>query len=396
MAASCFKMRTCLLLLVLLLALMAACGGGGNGGGGGTPQPLSLTLRQVASGLEFPVFLSAPDGDARLFIVERAGRIRVVENGSLLAAPFLDIESRTSTDGERGLLSLAFHPQYAANGFFFIYYTNLAGDIVIERMRVSAVNRNAADPVSSVIVLTIAHPVFSNHNGGLLSFGPDGLLYAGTGDGGGAGDPFGNAQNTNSLLGKLLRIDVDSAAASYAIPPDNPFAGQAGRRGEIWAYGLRNPWRYAFDAAANLLYIADVGQAQLEEVDIAPAGQGGINYGWNIMEGTQCFNSASCNQGGLTLPAFEYTHGVNGANGCSITGGYVYRGSAIPALAGQYLFSDYCGGWLKSVRRTDGSVSAPLDWGIPQVGNITSFGQDGHKELYMLSETGSVYRIVPR
>jgi glucose/arabinose dehydrogenase len=372
---------------------MTACGGGG---GASSLPPLSLTLQQVASGLEFPVFLSAPDGDARLFIVERAGRIRIVENGSLLATPFLDIQDRTSTDGERGLLSLAFHPQYETNGFFFIYYTNLDGDITIERLRVAAGNRNAADPASRVVMLAIAHPVFSNHNGGLLSFGPDGFLYAGTGDGGGAGDPSGNAQNTNSLLGKLLRIDINIAAPAYAIPPDNPFAGQAGRHGEIWAYGLRNPWRYAFDAAASLLYIADVGQVQREEIDIAPAAQGGINYGWNIMEGTQCFNSASCNQGGLHRPAFEYAHGTNNANGCSITGGYVYRGSAIPALVGQYLFSDYCGGWLKSVRRTDGSVSAPVDWAIPQVGNIASFGQDGHKELYMLSQTGGVYRIVPR
>jgi glucose/arabinose dehydrogenase len=387
--ANYFKVRVC----ILLLFLMSACGGGG---GASTAEPLSLTLRQVASGLEFPVFLSAPGGDARLFIVERAGRIRVVENGSLLPAPFLDIESRTSTDGERGLLSLAFHPQYASNGFFFIFYASLAGDIVIERMQVAAGNRNAADPASGVVMLTIAHPAFSNHYGGLLSFGPDGFLYAGTGDGGGAGDPSGNAQDTNSLLGKLLRIDVGSAAPTYAIPPGNPFAGQAGRRGEIWAYGLRNPWRYAFDASANLLYIADVGQAQLEEVNIAPVGQGGNNYGWNIMEGMQCFNSASCNQAGLTLPAFDYAHGANNANGCSITGGYVYRGSAIPELVGQYLFSDYCGGWLKSVRRTDGSVSAPLDWGIPNVGNITSFGQDGNKELYMLSQTGRVYRIVPR
>ena len=356
--------------------------------------PLALALQEVASGLSAPIFLTAPAGDSRLFILERAGRIRVVQNGSLLATPFLDISALTTTSGERGLLSLAFHPQYASNGYFFIYYTNLAGDIVIERRQVSAGNANVADALSALTIITIPHPTFSNHYGGLLSFGPDGFLYAGTGDGGSAGDPPGNAQNTNVLLGKLLRLDVNSSSVAqpYAIPAGNPFAGTAGARGEIWAYGLRNPWRYAFDVPAQLLYIADVGQANREEIDVRPVGQAGNNYGWNIMEGTQCYNSSSCSQAGLVLPVIEYGH--DSAGGCSITGGYVYRGTALPELAGQYLYSDYCSGWLKSFSYGNGAASAVTDWGITNVGNILSFGQDSQNELYMLSGTGKVYRIV--
>ncbi|WP_426073219.1 PQQ-dependent sugar dehydrogenase [Janthinobacterium sp. DSP2-3-3] len=354
--------------------------------------PLALALQEVASGLSAPIFLTAPPGDSRLFILERPGRIRVVQNGNLLATPFLDISALTTTSGERGLLSLAFHPQYASNGYFFLYYTNLAGDIVIERRQVSAGNANVADPLSALAILTIPHPTFSNHYGGLLSFGPDGYLYAGTGDGGSAGDPSGNAQNTNVLLGKLLRLDVNAStvAQPYAIPPGNPFA-TAGGRAEIWAYGLRNPWRYAFDVPAQLLYLADVGQANWEEVDVRPVGQADNNYGWNIMEGAHCYSS-SCSQAGLVLPAVEYGHDT--AGGCSITGGYVYRGTALPELAGQYLYSDYCSGWLKSFSYSNGTASTVTDWGITNVGNILSFGQDAQNELYMLSGTGKVYRIV--
>ena len=356
--------------------------------------PLAIRLQEVASGLDAPIFLTAPPGDSRLFILERPGRIRVLQNGNLLGTPFLDIRPLTTTSGERGLLSLAFHPQYASNGYFFIYYTNLAGDIVIERRQVSAGNANVADPLSALTILTIPHPTFNTHYGGLLSFGPDGYLTAGTGDGGSAGDPPGNAQNTNVLLGKLLRLDVNAStvAQPYAIPPGNPFAGTLGGRAEIWAYGLRNPWRYAFDVPAQLLYIADVGQANWEEVDVRPVGQAGNNYGWNIMEGLHCYNSASCNQAGLVLPAIEYGHDT--AGGCSITGGYVYRGTALPELAGQYLYSDYCSGWLKSFSYGNGTASAVTDWGIANVGNILSFGQDAQNELYMLSGTGKVYQIV--
>lgn len=375
----------------MLFCGVAACGGGGDGAGGAQARELELTLQPLVSGLDFPVFLGAPAGDPRQFIVERAGRILVVENGKLRAAPFLDIRGRTSTEGERGLLSLAFHPQYASNGYFFIYHSDPAGDIVVERLRVAPGDANAADPASSVVLLTIPHPGFTNHYGGLLSFGPDGMLYIGTGDGGGAGDPAGNAQNRNVLLGKLLRIDVDSAAPGYAIPPDNPFSGQAGRRGEIWAYGLRNPWRYAFDPDDGLLYIADVGQDRNEEIDVAPLGQAGNNYGWNIMEGTQCLNGAGCDRAGLVAPAYEYTHA---GGDCSITGGYVYRG-AIAQLDGQYLFSDYCGGWLKSLRHRDGRAPQVSDWRLT-AGNVVSFGRDGRNELYLLNQAGAVYRVARR
>jgi glucose/arabinose dehydrogenase len=355
---------------------------------------LALGLEVVAAGLSTPVFLTAPPGDNRQFIVERPGRIRILENGVLLPQPFLDITARTTVDGERGLLSMAFHPQYARNGFFFIYYTDVGGNIVIERRTVAPANPNLADALSDVRILTLAHSAFSNHNGGLLAFGPDGFLYIGAGDGGGAGDPLGNGQNFNSLLGKLLRIDVanSSAAQPYAIPPNNPFLGQAGRRGEIWAAGLRNPWRFAFDALTGSTYIADVGQDLREEVNVASTSLGGNNYGWNRMEGSQCFNTTSCDRQGLTLPVFEYDHASTG--GCSITGGFVYRGAALPELAGRYFYSDFCGGWLKSFVFLNGAATEQVDWGVSGIGSVVSFGQDAKNELYLLSANGSVYRMV--
>lgn len=353
---------------------------------------IALALQQVATGLDSPLFLTAPAGDARLFVVERPGRIRIVQNGALLSTPFLDIHNRTTSDGERGLLSMAFHPQYATNGLFYVYYTDLNGDIAIDRFNVSAVNPDVADPLSVVRVLFIPHPTFSNHDGGLLAFGTDGFLYIGTGDGGGGGDPAANAQNTNTLLGKLLRIDVGAAAQPYAIPASNPFVNQAGRRGEIWAYGLRNPWRYSFDPAAGLLYIADVGQNRREEVDVAGVAQAGLNYGWNIMEGMLCYPGDPCNKQGLTLPVLDYDHGAN--NGCSIIGGHVYRGSAIPELRGRYFYSDLCAAWLKSFVYSNGAATERTDWDIQNVAPIYSFGQDAQGELYLLSGNGGVYRIV--
>ena len=381
----------------VLLTMLAGCGGGGGGPGtGDTPlpapaptAPLALTLRQVAAGLDGPVLLTAPAGDQRQFIVERAGRIRILQNGALLALPFLDISARVTTSGEGGLLSMAFHPQYAANGLYFIYYTDRAGDIVVERRSVSP-NPNLSDPTAALEIIRIAHPGFSNHYGGLVAFGPDGYLYLGTGDGGSAGDPPGNAQNLASLLGKLLRLDVNGAteSAPYAIPPGNPFVGQAGRRAEIWASGLRNPWRFAFDAGN--LYIADVGQDRREEVDIRPLTQGGLNYGWNILEGSLCYNAASCASAGLAAPAFEYDH----AGGCSITGGYVYRGLAIPELAGRYFYSDYCGGFLKSFVAAGAGVLEQTDWAIGKVGGIVSFGRDADGELYLVGAGGGIYKII--
>lgn len=390
-----------------VLTLAVGCGGGsdagvGAGAGAGAgmpppapvPPPLTLGLREVAAGLNQPLLLTAPAGDSRQFIVERPGRIRVLANGSLLAKPLLDLSAQTTTDGERGLLSMAFHPEFASNGRFYVYYTDRNGNIAIDRFALSA-NPNVADPQSQTRVLSIAHPTYSNHNGGLLAFGPDGYLYIGTGDGGGGGDPNRNAQNPESMLGKLLRLDVDiSLPTAYKVPPDNPYAGQSGKRGEIWALGLRNPWRFAFDGTGRQLYIADVGQGAREEVDVAAIAASGNNYGWPVMEGSVCYNAASCASAGLVAPAFEYLHDSAGANGCSITGGYVYRGAALPELAGRYFYSDYCKGFLKSFLYSGGRVSEQRDWGIGNVGNVLSFGQDAQGELYLLTGGGKVYKIV--
>jgi glucose/arabinose dehydrogenase len=397
--------RTRTILLFVVMALMAACGGGGGSPGVTGPMavpfpapaasqaPLSLAIREVVSGLDAPVLLTAPAGDRRQFIVERAGRIRILQDGALLALPFLDITARVATVGEGGLLSMAFHPQYAANGQYFIYYTDAGGNIVVERRSVSA-NPNLSDPTSALEIIRIPHPGFINHFGGLLAFGPDGYLYLGTGDGGSAGDPPRNAQNLGVLLGKLLRLDINAATAGapYAIPASNPFVGQAGRRAEIWAYGLRNPWRFAFDGSA--LYIADVGQDRREEVDISPVSSGGLNYGWNIREGSLCYNAASCTSAGLVAPVFEYDHGEGDVNGCSITGGYVYRGLALPELAGRYFYSDYCGGYLKSFLAAGTGVLEQSDWGIPKVSGVVSFGRDADGELYLVSQNGAIYKIV--
>jgi len=354
---------------------------------GDTTLPPGLTLKAdpFVAGLSSPVFLTQPLNDGRIFVVEQGGTIRVVRNGILQATPFLNIASKVASGGERGLLSVAFHPQYATNHFFYVYYTtqasgNLAlGDIVIERYTTSATNPELADAASAKLIITTAHTLQSNHNGGLVSFGIDGMLYAGLGDGGGGGDPYLTGQNQNALLGSLLRLDV--SGDPYTIPSNNPYVGQSNKRGEIWAKGLRNPWRYAFDATTGLLYIADVGQGAREEVDVVPASQAGVNYGWSIMEGLSCYNASSCTQTGLTLPVIDYTH-TNGA--CSITGGYVYRGSAIPGIRGHYFYSDYCAGFLHSFRYENGVAVDQKDWAL-SLGNVTSFGVDFAGELYVLS-----------
>jgi glucose/arabinose dehydrogenase len=353
---------------------------------------VTLAAVEVATAAS-PVFLTAPPGDARQFIVERAGRVRIMQNNVLLVRPYLDISARVFTGGEGGMLSLAFDPRYASNGYVYVYYIDNSQNIVIERFTVSP-NANLIDPLSGLVIIRIPHPDFQNHFGGQVAFGSDGFLYLGTGDGGGGGDPLRNAQNLNSLLGKLLRLDVGNAtiAQPYAIPPSNPYAGQAGRRGEIWASGLRNPWRFTFDDTQ--VFIADVGQDLREEVNIAPAGAAARNYGWNIAEGTACYNAASCDLSGLTAPAFDYLHGPNNVNGCSITGGFVYRGTALPELVGRYFYSDFCNGFLKSVvPGANGSVSDPRDWNITGLGNVVSFGKDGNGELYLLAGSGKIYRI---
>jgi glucose/arabinose dehydrogenase len=356
------------------------------------PLP-TLSLTPVASGLGSALYVTAPPGDTdRIFVVQQSGAIRVLRHDSLLATPFLAVT--TSFDGaERGLLSMAFHPGYATNGFFYIDYTAPGGALTIARYRVSA-DPNVADPSSAQILLSIPHSANANHNGGLVIFGPDGDLYIGTGDGGGGGDPLGSGQDSTKLLGKILRIDVDGAFP-YAIPATNPFVGRSGAD-EVWAYGMRNPWRFSFDRTTHDFYIADVGQNAYEEIDFAPAGDpGGHNYGWNTMEGLHCYSPMTgCNMSGKVLPVYEYGHGPE----CSITGGYVYRGTRYPALAGRYFFGDYCAGWVRSLTIRGGVATNVVDHTAEfgTVANLTSFGEDARGELYITSGNGQVYRITPQ
>ncbi len=356
------------------------------------PGTMDVRLVEVTRNVGFPLLVTAPPGEQnRIFIVDKGGRIRIVKNGAVVEQPFLDISNRVSSGGEQGLLGLAFHPNYASNGRFVIDYTNPSGDTRIAVYRVGT-NPDVADPASEQVVLSIPQP-FSNHNGGMVAFGPDGKLYIATGDGGSGGDPQGNGQNRNSLLGKLLRVTIDDTG-QLSIPPDNPFVGQAGTRGEIWSTGLRNPWRFSFDRSTGDLYIADVGQGDREEVDVVtPAQQTGkgMNFGWNTMEGTACYGASSCNRTGLTLPVLDYTH----ADGCSITGGFVYRGSALPALAGRYFYSDWCAGFVRSFRFTNGAVTEQQSWStLMPGGGISSFGEDAKGELYLMTSS-VVYRIAP-
>jgi glucose/arabinose dehydrogenase len=374
--------------------LPAGCQGTaiGPGPGPGPGPGDSAALQLVTSGLSDPVFVTAPPGDtARLFVVEQTGRIRVVRHDSLLPTAFLNLAGHIGFGGERGLLSLAFHPSYAVNGHCFVYFTNPAGDIRVVRYTVSA-DPNVLDSTTGDTILKAFHETNDNHNGGLLLFGPDGKLYAGLGDGGAANDPPGNGQNLDTLLAKILRIDVD-AGSPYAIPADNPFVGHAGERGEIWLYGLRNPWRFSFDRITGDFYIGDVGQNLWEEVDVLPAGgAAGVNYGWNVMEGKHCFQASSCNMTGLALPVVEYGH----SDGCAVTGGYVYRGTRVTALAGVYLYGDYCSGWVRSFRYAGGAATEHRDWPSLAVnGGLSSFGEDARGELYLTSLSGKLYRVVP-
>jgi glucose/arabinose dehydrogenase len=375
---------------------LAACSNG-NGAPSDQPPPdtSALALQPVADGLAFPLYLTAPPGDDRLFVVEKGGRIRIVENGALLPTPFLDVSSLVSRGSEQGLLGLAFHPDYASNGRFFVDYTDTNGDTRIVQYHVSS-DANTADPASAHILLTVEQP-YSNHNGGQLAFGPDGDLFIGMGDGGSGGDPQGHGQDAGDLLGSLLRIDVDSDTG-YAIPADNPWVDSSGARGEVWSIGLRNPWRFSFDRGNGDLYIADVGQNEIEEVNVSPSAGGrsrgrGANYGWNIMEGNSCFSSGSCDRSGLVLPVTQYTH----ADGCSVTGGYVYRGDAIPSLQGTYFYADFCSGWVRSFRFEDGTATEQRSWpSLAPGGSVPSFGEDARGELYLMSADGGVYRVVSR
>ena len=378
----------------LFLALAAsACGSQFDNE---TPDPPDGTepvaLQQVASGLVFPLYLTVPDGDTRLFIVEKGGTIRIVKDGLLLPTPFLDISGQVSTGREQGLLGLAFHPQYATNGRFIVNYTDLAGDTRVSGFRVSP-DPDVADAASEVSILAEDQP-FANHNGGQVLFGPDGYLYIMLGDGGSAGDPGGRGQSLAELLGSILRVEPLDGGG-YAVPPDNPFVSTAGARPEIWSYGLRNPWRVDFDPATGDLYIADVGETQWEEVDVSPSAGGagrGLNFGWSIMEGPECFRDSSCDQDAFELPVLSYDHG----EGCSITGGFVYRGAAIPALQGHYFYSDFCRGWVRSFRFENGSAVDQFQWpALAPGGDVPSFGRDATGELYVMSTDGAVFKIVP-
>jgi glucose/arabinose dehydrogenase len=344
-------------------------------------------------GFDWPVLVTnAGDGSNRLFVVEKPGRIVIVRDGSKETTPFLDIQPLVGSDGsEQGLLGLAFHPDYSSNGEFFVNYTNLERDTVIARYQVTT-DSEQADPSSATMLLQVDQPA-SNHNGGNLVFGPDGFLYIGLGDGGRTGDPWGNAQNLGVLLGKLLRIDVDGGSP-YGIPADNPFMHSVdpGVRPEIWAYGLRNPWRYSFDRATGDLYIGDVGQYRYEWVHRQPAGTGGgQNYGWNIREGSHCYSTGTnCDTTSLVSPIAEYDHSL----GCSITGGYAYRGAAYPELVGTYFFADYCSGRFWSLRETtpgDWLMDPPLESPL----RPSSFGEDEDGELYVVSlHNNGLYRLV--
>jgi len=376
----------------LLLVLISACSGFLDTTPPPPPPPGAPTLQLVGNFVS-PAYLTSPPGDtARLFVVEQAGRVRVVRNDTTLARAFLDLRGRISAGGERGLLSLAFHPQYATNGRLYIYYTNSNGDIRVVRYKVSS-NPDSANEATADTVLKVAHPGQSNHNGGQLQFGLDGMLFAGTGDGGGGGDPDGNGQDKHALLGKLLRLDVNGASG-YTIPADNPFATDTSAAPEVWSYGLRNPWRFSFDRQTGDLYIGDVGQGSWEEVNVAPVAvqRGrGANFGWNIMEGTHCYPSDPCTTTGLVLPFADYPH-VNGA--CSVSGGYVYRGSRLPQLAGHYFYADFCTGAVTSFAYPN-SGRVDRSPALRPGGNVSSFGQDARGELYIMQLSGAVYRIIP-
>jgi glucose/arabinose dehydrogenase len=358
-------------------------------GSGTPPRPPTVSLQSVATGFSSPVDIAnAHDGSGRLFVVQQGGQIKILSAGQVLPTPFLNIASLIVAGGEQGLLGLAFHPNYASNGFFYVNYTRQGdGATVIARYTRSAADPNVADtdPASQSILLTIQQP-FANHNGGQIRFGPDGYLYIGMGDGGSGNDPGNRAQNLGTLLGKMLRIDVNSGSP-YAIPPSNPF------NNEIWAYGLRNPWRFSFDRLTGDLFIADVGQSAWEEISFQAAGNGaGANYGWRVMEGAHCTGldgGPPCFDPSFVLPILEYSHDW----GCSITGGFRYRGAAYPALAGYLLFGDYCSGRVWGAKQYSNGL-----WTVAQFlttgSNISTFGEDETGELYLATyNTGTIYRI---
>lgn len=367
------------LLAALLAALLATA----------TPAAaIDLQLNPVAQGLSQPIFVThAGDGSDRLFIAEQFGKIRILRDGQLLADAFLDIGPLLSGDSEQGLLGLAFDPDFASSGRFYVYYTNISGGSVLSRFTVSSTDADRADPGSERQLLAFSQP-FANHNGGWIGFGPDGFLYLASGDGGSGGDPQGNGQNLSTLLGKMLRLDVSGELA--AAPADNPFRNTAGALPEIWAYGLRNPWRASFDRDSGALWIADVGQRTREEVNRQAPGVGGNNYGWRVLEGSECFNGTSCSNAGTVLPVAEYGR----SEGCSVTGGYVYRGTDYPGLRGIYLFGDFCSGRVFGLREQGSDDSSFVRETLAETGlPISSFGEDERGNVYLASYNGTVYLL---
>jgi len=365
---------------VVVAALLAGCGPAPPSS---TPArvPTGVGATVVVRGLAGPVDVTdADDGSGRLFVVEHGGRIRIVKDGVVAARPFLDISHRVSCCSERGLLGLAFHPGYPADPRFFVDYTDVQGNTVVASFRVSPTDRDLADPASETVILNVDQP-FQNHNGGAVVFGPDGKLYISVGDGGSSGDPLGNGQDLGTMLAKVLRIDIDVPAGStrpYAIPTDNPFISDPMAKPEIWLNGLRNPWRIRFDRTTGNLWIGDVGQGNWEEVDVDPAGVGGLDYGWNRMEGFHCFQpSSGCDETGLTLPVAEYDHG----QGCAIVGGVVVHDATRPALDGRYLFGDACSDNLWTIDAAGDGRRTPKI--VAKLGRtVSSIG---------MAEDGSVY-----
>jgi glucose/arabinose dehydrogenase len=346
---------------------------------------LGVEVVQVAE-LATPLVITSPGGDERLFVAEREGVVRIVTpDGRVREEPFLDITDSVGSSGvEQGLLGLAFHPSYADNGRFFVYYTDANDDTLVVEYTASS-NPSRADPASAQQIIFFDQPT-ERHNGGMLEFGPDGYLYIAVGDGGDGGH---NGQKTDTLLGTILRIDVDGGDP-YAVPDDNPFVVGGGAP-EVWLYGLRNPWRFSIDSETNLIYIGDVGQADREEIDVLSLDDGGSNLGWIFLEGTMCFRSPECRDTETVLPVHEYDH----SDGCSVTGGRVYRGSAIPELRGTYFFADWCRKTVRSFSYDNGEVVDLRNWTELAPGQINTFGTDGFGELYMGTWDGGVWKLVP-
>jgi hypothetical protein len=362
---------------------------------------MAIDATRVATGLSQPVFAGAPPGDtSRLFIVERTGLVRILDlaTNTILSTPFLDLRSQITTVGEGGLLGLAFDPNYAQNGFIYVDFTNTNDDTEIRRYQVAAGDPNRIDPASQTLILSVDQPAgLTNHKAGWLDFGPDGYLYVSLGDGGGGGDPNRNGQNPDTLLGSMLRLDVRGDAfpsdpgRNYAIPPDNPFVGVDGVRPEVWASGLRNPWRFWIDHETGSMFVADAGNARREEVDLAARGRSGLNFGWPCFEGSLPFDTAATCADAV-LPLLEYPRS---GDACAVIGGVVVRDGRIPALAGRYLYGDYCSGRIVAVAVEAGTVAVSGELGLV-VPELTSFGVDALGRIYAMSLRGDLFRIDPR